>query len=469
MADLTTSRTTASAVPASAWGVLAVVTAALFLEGIDIAMLNVAVPSIAADIGLPTGSAHWIISAYVLAYGGFMILGGRVADMLGRRRVFLFALSVFAAFSLFGGFAQDAGALIVVRLATGAAAGFMTPAGFSLLTTAFPAGSHRGRALAIYGAVGAAGFYLGVVVGGVITSLGWRWVFFVPAVIAGGFLIIAFFVVPSDGARRTLRERFDVGGAVTLTGAMMSFIYGVVAFGEHPADPLGWGSLALAVVLLVAFAIIERRVSAPLIPAGVLTQARVPRMSLIGMLFFASFFAWQFLLTLFLQRHLQWGPLETGLVFVLGAIELVIAPLLTPRLAARFGNLPVLTVGLAVLVVAFSLTLRLSDASTFWDLTISLVLLGMAFALVYGPLMSAAVEGMPEQQHGVAGGIVYTGFQFGAALGVALGTLVLMAGPGDELTAGDYNRAMFVPLAAAGAAAAIAVITGIRSRHRAPR
>lgn len=469
MTDLTTPTSTASAVSASAWGVLAVVTAALFLEGIDIAMLNVAVPSIAADIGLPTGSAHWIVSAYVLAYGGFMILGGRVADLLGRRRVFLLAMTVFAAFSLFGGFAQDAGSLILVRLATGAAAGFMTPAGFSLLTTSFPEGRRRSRALAIYGAIGAAGFYLGVVVGGVITSLGWRWVFFVPAVIAAVFLAVAYVVVPRTVEGPSRRERFDVGGAITLTGAMTSFIYGVVAVGEHSSDPLGWGALALAVLLLGAFALIERRVSAPLIPAGVLSQGRIRSMTTVGMLFFAGFFAWQFLLTLFLQRHLQWGPLETGLVFLVGAVELVIAPVLTPRLTSHFGDLPVLTAGLVVLTIGFSLTLRLSDATTFWDLAASLLLLGVAFALIYGPLTAAAVEGMDEERHGVAGGVVYTGFQFGAALGVALATIVLVAGSAGALTAGDYSRGMLVPVTAIGSAVVIAVAAGIRSRRTALR
>ncbi|MFE6735759.1 MFS transporter [Microbacterium sp. NPDC057650] len=447
-----------------AWGVLAVVTGALFLEGIDVAMLNVAVPSIAGDIGLPTGSAHWIISAYVLAYGGFMILGGRVADLLGRRRVFLTALAVFTVFSAFGGFAQESWMLIAVRLVTGAAAGFMTPAGFSLLTTSFPEGERRGRALAIYGAIGAAGFYLGVVAGGVITSFGWRWVFFVPAAIALVFLALGARGIPrSDAGARPPRGGFDVGGAVTLTAAMMSFIYGVVTVGEHPSDLLGYGALALSALLFVAFLVLERRAADPLVPAGVLTQGRLPWMSVVGMLFIGGFFAWQFLLTLFLQQHLGWGPLETGLTFTAMGLELLIAPTLTPKIAARFGNLATLIAGLVSISAAFLLTLRLDGSAGFFDLFPSLILVGVAFALIYGPLTAAAVEGVDEEQHGVAGGIVYTGFQFGAALGVSIVTIVLLAG-GAEPSGADYTRALWVPFASVVAGLAVAVLARFSSR-----
>ena len=464
MTDLKTSTGSAPTTSAGAWGVLAIVTGALFLEGIDIAMLNVAVPSIAADIGLPTGSAHWIISAYVLAYGGFMILGGRVADLVGRRRVFLVALGVFAAFSVLGGFAHESWALIVVRLVTGAAAGFMTPAGFSLLTTAFPEGPRRGKALAIYGAIGAAGYYFGVVAGGAIASFGWRWVFFVPAAVAVVFLAVGIRVVPRGGIPSSAgRGRFDVGGAVTLTAAMTSFVFGVVTVGERPGDPLGLAALPVSMLLFVAFLLIERRAAEPLVPSGVFTQGRLPWMTAVGMLFMGGFMAWQFLLTLFLQQHLGWGPLETGLTFAAMIVELLIAPSLTPRIAARFGNLPTLLAGLVSMTVAFVLTLRLNTSSGFVDLLPSLLLIGIAFALVYGPLTAAAVEGVDEDHHGVAGGIVYTGFQFGAALGVSVATIVLTVGAGAPTDAA-YARALWVPLVAVTLGLAVAGAAHLRRR-----
>ncbi|WP_285728184.1 MFS transporter [Psychromicrobium xiongbiense] len=448
-----------------AWGVLAAVTGALFLEGIDIAMLNVAVPSIAADIGLATGSAHWVISAYVLAYAGFMILGGRVADLMGRRRVFLISLGIFIAFSIVGGFAEDAWLLITVRFITGATAGFMTPAGFSLLTTSFPEGPRRNKALAIYGAIGASGFLLGVVAGGLLTSLGWRWVFFAPALIGLIFLITgAIFIARTADTADAPRGRFDVGGAITLTAAMVALIYGIVTIGENPGDLLGVIAFAAAAVLFIGFFLLERRVSDPLIPTGVLSKGLLPWTSIVGLLFIGAFFSWQFLLTLFLQQHLSWGPLPTGLAFAAMGIELFIAPALTPRLVAKFRNVPVMIVGLVAVAAAFLLTLRLDDSSGYFDLLASLLLLGIAFAFIYGPLTAAAVEGVDESQHGVAGGVVYTGFQFGAALGVSLATITLVGSHNDTTTLGDYQRALTVPAIAAVLALVFGVATLVRQR-----
>lgn len=448
-----------------AWGVLAAVTGALFLEGIDIAMLNVAVPSIATDIGLATGSAHWVISAYVLAYAGFMILGGRVADLVGRRRVFLISLGIFIAFSILGGFAQDAWLLIVVRFITGATAGFMTPAGFSLLTTSFPEGPRRDRALAIYGAIGASGFLLGVVAGGLLTSLGWRWVFFTPALIGVALLITgATFITRSTETGDAPRGRFDIGGAVTLTSAMVVLIYGIVTLGEDPGHPLGLIALAAAAVLFIGFVMLERRGPDPLIPAGLLSRGLLPWTGIVGLLFIGAFFSWQFILTLFLQRHLGWGPLQTGLAFAAMGIELVIAPVLTPRLVARFGNVAVMIIGLLAVAAAFLLTLRLNDSSGYLDLLASLLLLGIAFAFIYGPLTAAAVEGVDETQHGVAGGVIYTGFQFGAALGVSIATITLVGGQRDVTTLGDYQRALIVPAVAAVLALVFGIATLLRQR-----
>lgn len=447
------------------WGVLAAVTGALFLEGIDIAMLNVAVPSIAADIGLATDSAHWVISAYVLAYGGFMVLGGRVGDLLGRRRVFLAALAVFVVFSAVGGVAQEAWLLLLVRFVTGATAGFMTPAGFSLLTTSFPEGAQRNRALAIYGAVGASGFYLGVVAGGVLTTVGWRWVFFAPVVLGSAILALGSRFLPRDDTARTSIDlrRFDVGGALTLTTAMMALVYGVVTVGAGNV-PGGVTALVIAAALLVAFVAIERRAVDPLIPTGVLRQGLLPWVTVVGTLFIGAFFAWQFLLTLYLQEHLGWGPLPTGLTFAAMSLELVIAPVLTPRLVERFGNVAVMMAGLVAALLAVVLTLRLDESAPFWGLLPALFLVGVAFAFVYGPLTAAAIEGVDESAHGVAGGVVYTGFQLGAALGVSIATVVLVGDHDRVSIVADYERALLVPVVAAALAGLLGLAT--LARHR---
>lgn len=451
--------------PKAAWGVLAVVTGALFLEGIDIAMLNVAVPSIAADIGLQTGSAHWVVSAYVLAYGGFMILGGRAADLLGRRQVFLVALTVFVAFSALGGLAQEAWVLVLVRFITGATAGFMTPAGFGLLTTSFAEGSPRNRALAIYGAIGASGFLLGVVAGGLLTSIDWRWVFFAPALIGATFLATGALLIPREpSGRARTGARFDFAGAVTLTASMVAVIFGVVTVGEDHESVGGYVAIVAAVTLLVVFSLVDRRAAEPLVPAGVLTRGLLPWASTIGLLFIGSFFAWQFLLTLYLQEHLGWSPIETGLTFAAMGIELLVAPVVTPWLVDHLGNVAVMVAGLVSVTAAFALTLRLDDTSVYAGLLPSMLLLGLAFALIYGPLAAAAVEGVNEDDHGVAGGVVYTGFQFGAALGVSLGTMVLVAGTAAAPTLDDYQRALLVPAAGAVLAVALGLATFVRHR-----
>ncbi|MDJ0363368.1 MFS transporter [Rhodococcus sp. H29-C3] len=443
-------------------------TGALFLEGIDIAMLNVAVPSIAADIGLDTGSAHWVISAYVLAYAGFMILGGRAADVLGRRRVFLTALVVFAAFSALGGIAQNSWVLIVVRFITGATAGFMTPAGFSLLTTTFPEGALRNKALAIYGAIGASGFLLGVVAGGLLTSLDWRLVFFAPALLSLAFFAAGWASITPDQPRSEAAARehgqFDIAGGLTLTAAMVSLVYGIVTLGADADNPLVPIAFGLAAVLAVTFVVIEKRASNPLIPPGVLTTGLLPWASSIGLLFIGAFFAWQFVLTLYLQELLDWTPLQTGLAFSAMGIELIIAPFLTPKLVERFGNVTVLVTGLAAVTVGFVCTLRLDADSGFLDLLPSLLLLGVAFAFIYGPLTAVAVEGVDENEHGVAGGIVYTGFQFGAALGVSAATIVLVGSEHDVAQLHDYQRALVVPAVAAGMALVIGLLLSVRQR-----
>lgn len=455
----------APATSAGAWGVLTVVAGALFLEGIDIAMLNVAVPSIAADIGLAEGSAHWVISAYALAYAGFMILGGRVADLLGRRKVLLSALAMFVVFSALGGLAQESWVLILVRFITGATAGFMTPAGFGLLVASFTEGPRRNRALAIYGAIGASGFLLCVVFGGLLTEVGWRSVFFVPALIGAAFLIAGYLVIPKPVAEvRDPTDRFDISGAVTLTAAMVTLVFGIVTVGQEPGDPLGITALAAGIALFVAFAFIERRVITPLIPLGVLGKGQLPWASLVGLLFMGAFFSWQFLITLYLQQLLGWGPLETGLVFAAEGVEVVIAPLLTPWLTGHLGNAFVMVLGLLAVAAAFSLTTGLDGSTEYLDLLASVLLLGLAFALIYGPLTAAAVEGMDEAAFGVAGGVVNTGFQFGAALGLSATTIVLLIGPGDTTGLGDYQRALLVPVVTAGLAIIAGIVTLIRHK-----
>ncbi len=445
------------------WALLLVLCGALFLEGIDIAMLNVAVPSIRAEFDLSTGTAHWLISAYVLGYAGFLLLGGRTADLFGRRRVFLLALTVFVLFSGLGGLADSGSVLVLARFVTGVAAGFMAPAGLSIITTSFAQGPLRDRAVVIYGATGAAGFTLGMVAGGLLTTISWRWVFFAPVLLGALLLVAGRALIRADEVRPVADHRFDLVGAVTVTAGMVAAIFGLVALGESHDVVRGASALVVAAVLLAVFVRHERRSPAPLVRLGIFRHAGLVRTNLAGLLYMGAFFGFQFLVTLYLQDLRGWSPLETGLTFAIMGIDLVLAPLVTPSLVRRFGNVPVMVAGFASATLAFVLFLRLDDDWGYLQMLPMLILVGIAFALAYGPLTLAATEGVEESEQGLAGGLLYTSFQFGAALGLALVTIVLVGDRSGAPGVGDYRTALLVP-AAMALAAAVAVIPLRRRR-----
>lgn len=450
---------------ARAWALLLVLCGALFLEGIDIAMLNVAVPSIRSDLDLTNGTAHWIISAYVLGYGGFMLLGGRSADLFGRRRVFLIALAVFVAFSGLGGLADSGAVLVLARFVTGVAAGFMTPAGLSIITTSFPEGPLRDRAVVIYGATGAGGFTLGMVAGGLLTTVSWRWVFFAPVLLGALLFVAGRALIRPDEPRAVATSRFDLPGALTVTGGMVAAIYGLVTLGEAHDVLRGSVALALAALLLVAFVHLEQRSAAPLVRLGILRHPLLVRVNLAGLLFMAAFFGFQFLVTLYLQDLRDWSPLQTGLTFAIMGLDLLLAPLLTPWLVRRWGNISVMFVGFVAATLAVGLFLRMQDDWDYVDMLPMLLLVGVAFALAYGPLTLAATEGVTESEQGLAGGLLYTSFQFGGALGLALVTIVLVGDGAGPPALADYRTALLVPTALAAGAALAAVGAGRAARR----
>ncbi|WTG93607.1 MFS transporter [Kitasatospora sp. NBC_01560] len=424
---------------------------AIFLEGIDVAMLNVALPSVRTDLGMSTGALSWVLSAYVLGYGGFMLLGGRVADLLGRRRVFLLSLTVFVLFSGLGGLAGEGWVLILARFVTGLSAAFMTPAGLAVITTTFDEGPRRNRALLVYAGTAAAGFSLGLVAGGLLTAVGWRWVFFAPVLLAGGLLLAALRLVPRDAAPAGRSgERFDLAGAVTATGAMLLLVYAVVRLGEPGASAAGTAAVAAAgLVLLAAFAVIERRSAAPLVRLGLLRSGPLLRANLGAMLFAGSFFGFQFVVTLYLQDLRGWSPLQTGLALLAVGVDAVLAPTLTPKLVERFGNARVILGGFCLAAVSYALFLPVGPDWSYPVMFPTMILTGLAFALAYGPLTIAATEGVAEEEQGLAGGLLNTAFQFGAALGLSAVTTVNLAalGAGAEPLDG-FRAALAVPVAA---------------------
>ncbi|MDI5980238.1 MFS transporter [Amycolatopsis magusensis] len=449
-----------------AWGVLFVLCGSIFLEGIDIAMLNVALPSIRADLGLSTAMLSGVVSAYVLGYAGFMLLGGRAADMFGRRRMFLAWLVVFLLFSGLGGLATEGWTLLLARFATGVAAAFMTPAGMSIITTSFAEGPARNRALLVYAGTAAGGFSLGLVVGGLLTAIDWRWVFFAPVILAAVLLVAAILLIKDTGRPDRTGHRTDFAGAVAITGSMLLLVYGVVRL-EHPADGWGWTLAAFTAGLasLAAFVVIERRSPAPLVRLGIFRSKTLLRTNIGAALFAGSFFGFQFLVTLYLQELRGWSTVETGLAMLAIGAEVVLAPTVTPRLVNRFGTTRVVFGGLLLAAVAYAWFLPVGLDWAYAAMFPTMLLLGIAFSLTYGPFTIAATEGVAADEQGLAGGLFNTSFQFGAALGLSVVTAVNVAFLDEANPLDAFRAALLVPLIATVLAA---LVTAFGVRRRVP-
>ncbi|WP_084964473.1 MFS transporter [Thermoactinospora rubra] len=436
------------------WSMLFVLCGAIFLEGINVAMLNVALPAIRADLGLSTGELQWVMSAYVLGYGGFMLLGGRAADLYGRRRMFLGWLAVFMVVSALGGLATEGWHLIAARFAAGVAAAVMTPAGLSIITTSFEEGPDRNKALLVYSGTAAGGFSLGLVLGGLLAIADWRWVLFAPAALSLAILVPAVSLIPKRD--EVTGGTMDVAGAVTVTAAIMLLVFGVERAAHVGA---GWTALSIGggLALLALFAAIERRSPAPLVRLGLLRSAPLVRANLAGLLFAGSFFGFQFVAVLYLQELRGWSSLETSLAMLAIGADAVLAPTLTPRLVDRYGNARVILAGLLLAVLSYALFLPIGADWPYALMFPTMIILGLAFALAYGPLTIVGTDGVAEQEQGLAGGLLYTSFQFGAALGLSATTAVLVAASasGDQLA--SYRTALAVPLAAALLAALVSV------------
>jgi MFS family permease len=453
-----------------ALAVLLVLCGAVFLEGIDVSMMGVALPAMRAELGMSTSSLQWVVSAYVLGYGGFVLLGGRAADLLGRRRMFLLWLGVFLVFSGVGGLATEGWMLILARFATGVSAGFLAPAGLSIITTTFAAGRARNQALLAYAGTAGAGFSLGLVVGGLLTALDWRWVFFAPVLVAAVILVAAVQLIPDSG-RPARGGHFDAAGAVAVTAGMLLVVLALVR-----APETSWAAtlatLAAGGAVLAAFVAIERRSAAPLVRLGILRSGPLARANLGALLFVGSFVAFQFVAVLYLQELRGWSALETGLALLVVGIDAVLAPTVTPRLVSRFGTVPVIVAGMVLAAVAYALFLPVGLDWTYAAMLPTMLLLGLAFSLAYGALTIAATDGIAEEDQGLASGLLNVSLQFGAALGLAVVAAVLVAATGADgsprALLDGYPAALLVPVA--GAALGVAVTApGLRGRAAAPR
>jgi MFS family permease len=453
------------------WALLIVLGGALLLDALDVSMVGVALPSIRRDLGLSTASLQWVVSGYVLGYGGLLLLGGRAADLLGRRRVLLVALAAFAGASLLGGIASDGNVLIAARFVKGIAAAFTAPAGLSIITTTFPEGPHRNRAVSIYTTAGATGFSAGLVLSGLLTEVGWRWTFLLPVPVALIVLALAWKVIPRDGAR--VRGRgYDVPGAVTVAAAMLLLVFAVV---QAPlagwTSPVTIGSLAAVVALLAAFVAIERRSRHPLVRLGILRSWSLVRANLGILAFFGSYIGFQFVATLYLQRLAGWSPLQMALAFLPAAVMIAtLAPRIGP-LVDRVGTARLILIGSAALVVSYALFLRIGVVPNLWlGILPTILLIGVAGVLMFPTLNIQATSGIADHEQGLASGVLQTSQQLGGAIVLAVVTAVVTASGGDRAVAApallaSYRPALWVVAGVAVLGLAVAV-GGVALRRR---
>jgi EmrB/QacA subfamily drug resistance transporter len=444
---------------------------------IDTAIVILALPSISRALHFSSANLQWVVSAYALAFGGFLLLGGRCADLLGRRRVLMAGVTVFGIASLVCGLATSSGMLITARAVEGLGAAFMAPAALSLIMTLFEEGPERNRALGLYGAVSGSGGAVGVLAGGMLTTwLSWGWIFFVNVPIAVLVLVGAPMLLPESRGDLGHR-RFDLPGALSVTAGLTLLVYAVVTTNTHP-----WGSahtigmLAAAAALLIAFVVIEGRSEAPLLPLSFFANRTVSVADAIFVLLGTSIFAMFFFLSLYMQQVLGYSAITSGVCFLVIAGGVIVFSGLAQRLVTKAGPKPVLAVGMVIAVAGQVLFTTIPTRGHFAsDLLAGFVVVAVGLGLAFVANAIAATTGVPQRQAGLASGLMNTSQQVGGAVGIAVTSTIALsatthllhqgAGHAYALTFG-FHRAFAVT---AGLAAVGALLTLVLpGKRRAP-
>jgi EmrB/QacA subfamily drug resistance transporter len=406
--------------------ILTAICVAQFMVVLDIAVVNVALPSIRSDLHFTVESLQWVLSAYAIFFGGFLLLGGRLADVLGRRRLFMAGLVLFAGASLACGFAWSESSLIVFRCIQGLGGALLSPAALSILVTTFAEGRERNLALGIWGGIAGSGAAAGTLLGGVLTSaLGWQWIFYINVPIGAALVGLSPFLLPASregGARRG----FDLPGAVTATAGLMLLVYGLTR-----ATQIGWGAaetitlLVVAAVLLIAFAAIELRSRHALLPLRILGLATPRTANIVGFLIGAGLFSQFFLLSLYMQQVLHYSALKTGVAYIATTFLTVVSAVVAQGLVNRVGMRIVLPIGLAFTALAVMLYARLPvHGSYVADLLPGFLLTGIGLGLAFVPDSIAALTGTRPREAGAASGLINTSQQIGGAVGLAAITTI---------------------------------------------
>ncbi len=404
------------------WIALALLCVAQFVVVLDASIVNVALPTIGDALHFTENDLPWVVNAYVLTFGGFLLLGGRMADLLGRRRVFMGGLVLFALASLAGGLATDSGQLIAARAVQGLGAAILSPAALSIVTTTFRDGAERNKALGVWGAVAGSGGAAGVLLGGVLTDgLGWEWVLWVNVPIG----VIAAALAPrliAESRSEAETRHFDFAGAVSITGGLSLLVYALV-----DANNAGWGSvrtislLAISAALVAAFVVIERRSAAPLMPFRIFRLRTLTGANVVGVLVGASLFSMFFFISLYMQQVLGYSAIKAGVSYLPLAVSIILSAGIASQLVTRIGYKQVLALGMVFIAAGLLWFTQISVGGSFAADILGpslLAAVGLGFAFV--PTTIAAVAGVPDRDAGLASGLINTSQQVGGALGLAI-------------------------------------------------
>jgi EmrB/QacA subfamily drug resistance transporter len=424
------------------WFALALLCTVQFMVVLDIAVVNVALPSIQIDLGFSQENLQWVISAYALLFGGFLLLGGRAADLLGRRRVFLVGIVVFTAASLLSGLAWSEGSLIVARGLQGLGAAIISPAALSILTTTFAEGPERNTALGAWGAVGAFGAVAGVLLGGVLTDLlDWRWIFYVNAPVGIG----AFALVPVllNESRDATAKSFDLAGAALVTSGLVVLVYAITQandYGWSSAETIGF--FAAAVALLAGFVAREARTTDPLMPLSIFRLRTLVGANVAGLILGTVLFSMFLMLTLYMQQVLGYSPLKTGVSYLAVAGSAIVWSALAAQLVTRVGVKRVLVVGMAFLMVGLAYFTQVSVGGSYsGDLLPGFLIIAVGMGFSFVPISIAALAGVKPSEAGLASGLINTSQQVGGALGIAALSAVATSTTTDRIAAGGAKAA----------------------------
>src|SRR4051812_43012322 len=453
------------------WLALALLSAVQFMVVLDIAIVNVALPSIKVDLGFSQENLQWVISAYALVFGGFLLLGGRAADVLGRRRVFLVGIVVFTLGSLLAGLAWSEASLIGARTLQGLGAAIISPAALSIVSTTFAEGRERNIALGVWGAVGGFGAAAGVLLGGILTdALSWEWIFFVNVPVGvAAFVLAPILLSESRDARVT---KFDVPGGVLVTAGLSSLVYAITQAGQQ-----GWtssrtlGFVAFSLVLLAAFGVWELRHPEPLMRFGILRIRTVAGANVAGLILGTATFAMFLMLTLYMQQVLGYSAMKTGVAYLAVAGTAILWSAVAAQLVTRLGVKPVLVMGMAALTGGLIWFTQVSVGGSYvGDLLPGFLLVGVGLGFSFVPISIAALAGVHDSEAGLASGLINTSQQIGGALGIAPLSTIGTSRTADAIASGtpqpaalvDGFSAAFVAGLAVAAAGIVAALVLIR-------